>query len=173
MRASPYLLTASAISSLAFAHLELGKRADFEAAGIKRNEEGFGSEPVFQNDEPAAFLEALRDEKNLTVPLLQDRSMELYGRQSCETGYWYCSGEFPILPFRLSTVTERISQHSEDAAPAPQTVALMAIVSTLAILAVPEARAQPDLPAAAKQAVLPEGPSAAQMATTVKPAINA
>jgi hypothetical protein len=88
------LLAASAILSLAVAHApqQMGKRAPFKAVGIEKNKEGFGSEPFAVDDFQAGFApEASVGKKNASVPLLKDRSMELYERQSCDAGYWYCS----------------------------------------------------------------------------------
>ncbi|KAH7390444.1 hypothetical protein BKA66DRAFT_35294 [Pyrenochaeta sp. MPI-SDFR-AT-0127] len=71
--------------------LELEKRAPFEIFGIQKNAEGFGSEPLAEEEAQAAFAPAAeRHEKNVTMPLLQDRSLELTERQTCNTGYWYC-----------------------------------------------------------------------------------
>ncbi|KAF2630355.1 hypothetical protein BU25DRAFT_256610 [Macroventuria anomochaeta] len=84
-----HLVAATAIFSIATAHFELGKRADF---GIDWNEEDFSSESVFQDAEPAIFLDAIQgSEKNVTLSQLQDRSTELYERQQCQAGYGYCA----------------------------------------------------------------------------------
>lgn len=90
---SRILLAASAILSLARAHAEL-KRAPFEAVGIEPNQEGFGA-PVAENEELAAFAPpSLLGEKNATVPLLKDRSLELVDRQTCGAGFGYCACMF-------------------------------------------------------------------------------
>lgn len=75
--------------------LEFGKNAPFQIAGIQKNTEGFGSEGVAVNEELAALAPSPeRHEKNASVPLLQDRSLELTKRQStCNAGYWYCSSK--------------------------------------------------------------------------------
>ncbi|KAF2795668.1 hypothetical protein K505DRAFT_406827 [Melanomma pulvis-pyrius CBS 109.77] len=87
---SRILLAASAILSIARAHVEL-KRAPFEAVGIEPIQEGFGA-PVAENEELAAFAPpSLLGEKNATVPLLKDRSLELVDRQTCGAGFGYCA----------------------------------------------------------------------------------
>lgn len=87
------LLAVSAIASVALAHVpDMGKRAPFDAVGIEKNKEGFGSEPIANDDSQAIFAEAQTGKKNATMPQLKDRSLELVDRQSCDAGYWYCSG---------------------------------------------------------------------------------
>ncbi|KZM19508.1 hypothetical protein ST47_g9425 [Ascochyta rabiei] len=98
-----YFFAATALSSLAGAYA-----TDDASFGMKRGEAGFGSEPVFQGTEPGAFLEALLQEKNETAPsVLQDRTVELYGkRQNCQSGYGYCACTSFLHPFTISSWAE-------------------------------------------------------------------
>jgi hypothetical protein len=41
---------------------------------------------------PAFFLEAQRLDKNVTISSIEDQSLELIGRQTCNVGYGYCAG---------------------------------------------------------------------------------
>ena len=62
--------------------------------GLERDYADFGSGFVFEGSQPEVFKEALPGlEKNESLPQLRDRSAELVGRQSCDAGYGYCSGE--------------------------------------------------------------------------------
>lgn len=99
------LFFAAALLHLASAHNPvIGKRAPIQAVGIEKNKEGFGS-PATAIDEAQAALAppSLEGKKNATVPQLKDRSMELVDRQSCDAGYWYCSGKTTstVTPNRL------------------------------------------------------------------------
>lgn len=91
---SKNLLVIGALFSFAFAHApEMGKRAPFQAVGIEKNKEGFGSEAVAEDENLAVFAPPSQlGKKNATMPQLKDRSLELVDRQSCDAGYWYCSG---------------------------------------------------------------------------------
>jgi hypothetical protein len=68
--------------------------------GLERDYADFGSGYVFEGSEPEVFIEALPGlAKNQSLPRLGDRSAELVGRQSCDVGYGYCSGEPPYNRF--------------------------------------------------------------------------
>lgn len=88
-------LVASALAFLAAAHgPNLGKRAPLKAFGIEKNKEGFGSEPIANDDSVAIYAPLAREsKKNETMPELKDRSLELLvNRQRCNARYGYCSG---------------------------------------------------------------------------------
>lgn len=114
MRLSRNLFAVTALFSLAFAHgrrplgdtntdsLNIERRIDFEGLEMERTKAGVGSEPVFEGEVPAVFLEAQSYKKNATDPPLQDRSMELYKRQNCAAGYGYCAG-MSALAVRLES----------------------------------------------------------------------
>ncbi|KAL6702447.1 hypothetical protein ACN47E_001838 [Coniothyrium glycines] len=71
---------------------DLRNNAPLEAYGIIKNRKGFGSEPFLPDGEEAVWApDSQRQEKNETVSVVQDRSLELVGRQTCNAGYWYCS----------------------------------------------------------------------------------
>jgi hypothetical protein len=89
-----YFAAAATVLSLATAHAGLNGRGDFDVLGLERDYADFGSGYVFEGSEPEVFIEALPGlEKNESLPELRDRSAELVGRQSCDAGYGYCSGE--------------------------------------------------------------------------------
>lgn len=69
------------------------RNAPLQDFGILKNEKGFGSEPVLTDPELAAWApDSQRQERNnASMEIIQDRSLELTRRQSCNTGYWYCS----------------------------------------------------------------------------------
>ncbi len=98
-----HLVAAIAVSGLATAHVhvvraELDKRADFEASEIESGDKVFEGEYLFKGSNPPTFLDAIQGiEKNETFSQLQDRSVELFGRQQCQAGYGYCSGTFLLL----------------------------------------------------------------------------
>ncbi|KAF2184578.1 hypothetical protein K469DRAFT_688587 [Zopfia rhizophila CBS 207.26] len=81
----------STVLALTLAHAsDLGIRAPFEAFGVEKN--GLGGEQVADNDWQAGFAPAAQlGEKNASEPMLKDRSLDLVNRQSCQSGYWYCS----------------------------------------------------------------------------------
>lgn len=90
-----YHLFAATLCGLVGANLGVVERAEFD---IDWNEGDFSKEGVFLAGEPAAFIESVQGvEKNETLPQLQDRSAELYGRQQCQSGYGYCSGALFLL----------------------------------------------------------------------------
>lgn len=73
--------------------LQLARRdAPLKAFGILKNSDGFGGEPILHDTEQVAWApDSQRHSKNATTEMIQDRSLELNRRQSCDTGYWYCS----------------------------------------------------------------------------------
>ena len=89
-----YFAAATTVLSLATAHAGFNRRGDFDVLGLERDYADFGSGYVFEGSEPEVFIEALPGiGKNESLPQLKDRSAELVGRQSCDAGYGYCSGE--------------------------------------------------------------------------------
>ncbi|KAF1933680.1 uncharacterized protein M421DRAFT_202570 [Didymella exigua CBS 183.55] len=83
------LFAATTLLRLVAANFGDVKRTDIE---IDWNEANYSKKGFNLAGEPAAFLESFQGvEKNETIPQLQDRSTELYGRQRCQTGYGYCS----------------------------------------------------------------------------------
>jgi hypothetical protein len=74
--------------------LKILERAPFEAFGIEKNKDGFGSEPVVDDERFSEWAPPSQlGKKNATMPRLKDRSLELFGRQTCDNGYWYCPSE--------------------------------------------------------------------------------
>lgn len=89
---------ATTVFSLAIARPESEKRGDLDVLEIELGNEVFGSEYMFKDSELGAFVEALHgDQSNESLPQLRDRSAELVGRQQCNAGYGYCSGELSAL----------------------------------------------------------------------------
>lgn len=108
MALSRTFFAASAIFFLGYAHNAplMGENARFEAVGIKRNTEGFGSEPLAADEYLAAMAPPARlGEKNITIPELKDRSLELVDRQSCAADSWYCPCMLAFILFYLKTRT--------------------------------------------------------------------
>lgn len=67
---------------------DLGRHAPFEPFGIDKR----GQEAIADDEFIAGFApEAQEGKKNATQPLLMDRSLELSNRQTCNSGYAYCS----------------------------------------------------------------------------------
>ncbi|KAF2728940.1 hypothetical protein EJ04DRAFT_556419 [Polyplosphaeria fusca] len=86
-------LVAGTLFTLALAKAGIleGESSPFDTVGIKRNEQGFGSEAIAKNEALAALAPPSQlGKKNNSMPLIQDRSLELVNRQSCDAGYWYC-----------------------------------------------------------------------------------
>jgi hypothetical protein len=102
------ILALSVIVSLTNAQgLILLERAPLEAFGIEKNKEGFNAEPTLDDElfgqwAPPSQLGT----KNASTPRLKDRSLELLGRQSCESGYGYCASKcYVIYPQMCLTIT--------------------------------------------------------------------
>ena len=81
-----------------FESLGLTKRADVDWFDIERKDINFGGDRIFQNSQPAVFLEAIQGiDKSGATSEVRDRSEELYRRQQCQSGYGYCASKIPSL----------------------------------------------------------------------------
>lgn len=77
------------LAQVAIADSGLLPRAPFEAFGIVKE-----TEEATTNEYAAKFApHALLGEKNASLPLVKERSLELEERQTCNPGYGYCSGK--------------------------------------------------------------------------------
>ncbi|KAF2490349.1 hypothetical protein BU16DRAFT_149913 [Lophium mytilinum] len=75
------------LAQLAIADSGLLPRAPFEAFGIVKEQEEATTNEYAANFAPHATL----GEKNASLPLVKERSLELEERQTCNPGYGYCS----------------------------------------------------------------------------------